>query len=55
MSTLALNISSVCIGLIVSWAYASREVRKAKAEAVRLLLAQQADLTVEDYARQVGA
>lgn len=55
MTCLVLIASSFCMGLIVCWAYASREVRKAKADALRLLLAQQVDLTAEDIARQVGA
>ena len=49
------HISAAAIGAGLAWALARHRIRECKAEALRLLLAQQVDLTTEDFARQVGA
>lgn len=55
MMTAITHISAAAIGAGLVWAVTSYRIRECKAEALRLLLAQQVDLTAEDYARQVGA
>lgn len=54
MTCFVVSLLSFGMGAIVAGAYASREVRKVKADALRLLLAQQVDLSAEDAIRRAG-